>query len=135
MPKVTETFFHPACVHHVHPAQAHPEIKAGLRQCFEDVTALIRRHVNFPTQLTDIRHTVHTGEAHTDFNLLRCAEGIYVVREVVWRYGLQQFARTWTHNGQNAFACCDIRDHNVEITFVAAHPCLIGKACRGRRHH
>ena len=103
-------------------------------QRFKHMARHVGRHIDLPTQLAHISHAVHTGEAHAQLDFLGGAEWVHRIAKVIGRNGLQQFARVWPHNGQDAFASCHVCNDHVEITLIAAHPCLIGKTRRGGCH-
>ena len=131
MAKVAECFFDPTGIHRMHPAKRQPKILTSLPQRFKHMPRLIGWDVDLPTQFSDIGHAMHPRGAKADLDLLRSAERIGVVREIIRRYRLHHLSCVRPHNRQHSFARCHIGDDDAFVANMALQPCLISGACRG----
>ena len=135
MPEMAKPLFDAARIHHMHPAQFQPHISARCVQRLENMSRHIRRNIDLPTQLSDVRHPVNPCQAHANLDRLRRAKGVHIIAKIRGRDGLQKLACLGAHHGQHTFARCHIGNDHAVIAHMPFQPGLVRQPCRSRGHH
>ena len=135
MAEVAKALLDPAAVHHMHAAELQVHVPPGILQHLENVPCHIGRNIDLPTEFTDIGHPMRAGQPHADLNLLRGAKRVHRVADIIGRDLLQQLARAWPHDRQDALPRGYIGNGHAVIPDQPPHAGLIRQPGQGRRHN